>query len=70
MKAPLSPFISAYRKNYNMEHVLLRLLEEWRKNLDNNKTVGGILMDLLKEFDCVSYAFLLAKQPPRVLVIT
>ena len=57
----LSRFISACRKNYNTQHVLLRLLEEWREHLDNNKTVGGILMDLSKAFDCVPHDLLLAK---------
>ena len=56
----LSPFISAYRKNYNTQHVLLRLLEEWREHLDN-KTVGVILMDLSKAFNCVPFDLLLAK---------
>ena len=51
MNAHLSPFISAYQKNYNT-HVFLRLLEEWRGHLDNNKTVEGILMDLSKVFNC------------------
>ena len=51
MNVHLSPFLSAYRKNYNTQHVLLRLLEEWREHLDNNKTVGGILMDLTEAFD-------------------
>ena len=27
----LSPFISAYRKNYSTQQVLIRLLEEWRE---------------------------------------
>ena len=56
-----SDFISAYRKNYNMQHVLLRLLEEWKENLDSNKAMGGILMDLSKAFDCVPHDLLLAK---------
>ena len=61
MNVLLSPFIAAYRKNYNKQYVLLRLLEEWRENLDNNKAVGGILMDLSKAFYCVSHDLLLPK---------
>ena len=61
MNVHLSPFISAYCKNYNMQHVLLSILEEWREHLDNSKTVGGILMDLSKAFDCVPHDLLLAK---------
>ena len=61
MNVHLSSFLSAYRKNYNTQHVLLRLLEEWREHLDNNKRVGGILMDLSKAFDCIPHHLLLAK---------
>ena len=61
MNVHLSPFLSAYRQNYNTQHVLLRLLEEWREHSDNNKTVGGILMDLSRPFDCVPHDLLLAK---------
>ena len=55
-----SPFISVYRESYNMQNVLIRLIEEWRKNLRNNNIVGAVLMDLSKAFDCI----------PRDLVIT
>ena len=43
--------------------MIIRLLEEWRENLDKNYVVGGVLMDLSKAFDCVPYDFLLAKLP-------
>ena len=32
-------------------HVRIRLLEKWRKCLDNNDIVGRVLMDLYKAFD-------------------
>ena len=44
----LSEFISAYRSRYSSQHVLLRLIEEWRKCLDENKVVGAILTGLSK----------------------
>ena len=55
----ISSFISAYRKNYNTQHVMIRLLEEWRENLDKNYVVGGVLMDLSKAFDCIAHDLLL-----------
>ena len=70
MNVHLSPFISAYRKNCNTQHVLLMLLKEWREHLDNNKTVGGILMDLSEAFDCVPNHLLFAKVAANVLMIT
>ena len=40
---------------------MIRLLEEWKENLDKNYVVGGVLMDLSKAFDCVPHDLLLAK---------
>ena len=57
----LSPFISAYRKGYSTQHVLTRLVEEWRERLDDNYIVVAILMDLSKAFDCISHDLIIAK---------
>ena len=41
--------------------MLLRLIEKWKKNLDNNEVVGGVLMDLPKAFDCIPHDLLISK---------
>ena len=47
----LSKFISAYCKSYSSNHVLIRLIEKWKKSLDQKKFVGAVLMHLSKPFD-------------------
>ena len=42
----LSDLISAYIKGYSTNHVLLRLLENWKAALDSNLFTGAILVDL------------------------
>lgn len=57
----LSKYLSAYRKGYSCQHVLLRLIEQWKKALDENKVAGAILIDLSKAFDCLPHDLLIAK---------
>ena len=45
---------SAYRKRYSCEIALVRLVEDWKRSLDNNHAVGVLSTDMSKAFDCLS----------------
>ena len=58
----LSIFVSAYRKMYGTQHVLIRLLEKWREQINHNEIVGTVLLGLCKAFDCIPYDLLITKR--------
>ena len=57
----LSDFISAYRKGYSKNHVLLRLIGNWKAALDSNLFIGAVLIDLSKAFECIPHDLPIAK---------
>ena len=61
LNSSFNPFLAAFRKGFGCQSTLLRLLEDWRKALDNQECVAAILMDLSKAFDCLPHGLLIAK---------
>ena len=54
-------YLSAFRPGYECQSALLRIIEDWKQALDENKYVAAILMDLSKAFDCLSHDLLFLK---------
>ena len=54
------PLLSAYRESHNTQYILVRLIEEWRKNLDSKYFVGAVLMYLSKAFGCIPHDLAIA----------
>ena len=61
----ITPFLSSllcgFRKGYNAQHALVRLLEKFKISLDEGGKAGAVLMDLSKPFDCIRHDLLIAK---------
>ena len=55
------PSLSAFRSGYGCQTALLKIIEDWKKALDENKFVAAILMDLSKAFDCLPHKLLINK---------
>ena len=61
MSNKLSSLLCRFRKRYSTQHALLRLIEKWRKCLDNSEIITAIQMDLSKAYYCISHDLLIAK---------
>ena len=53
METFLSVFVGAFRERYSCDHVLIQLIENWKRALNENFQIGAPLMDLSKAFDCI-----------------
>ena len=57
----LSDNLTAYRKTHSCKTTLIRLVEEWKMELDSGKLVGMLPTDMSKAFDSL-YSPLLIKK--------
>ena len=53
--------MGGYRKGYNPQHVLITLIEKWKKSLDDKEYSGVVFMDLSKAFETINHNLLIAK---------
>ena len=51
----------AYSENYRTNHVLSRLIENWKKAFDQKFLARAVLMNLPKPFDCIPHDLLISK---------
>ena len=60
--APIfSSNVSGFLKGHSCATALIKLTDDWRSALDENKETGVVAIDLSKAFDCICHNLLLAK---------
>ena len=57
----LSSNLSEFMKTHSCCTALLKMTEDWRKNIDNKEAVAAVAMDLSKAFDAINHRLLLTK---------
>ena len=59
MENKFSSYLFGFRKNHNELYSLFKMIEYWKKQLDNGGKVGIIYLDLSKAFDIINYSLVL-----------
>ena len=61
MEKFLSPALCGYRKGFNTQMALIRMIEKMKESLDKKGLAAAVLMDLSKAFDTINHELLIAK---------
>ena len=61
MEDKLSKCLTGFRKSHGTQHVLVTMLEKWKKAVDNEEYVSELFLDLSKAFGTINHDLLLAK---------
>ena len=52
---------SGFRKGYNTQQCMLKMMEKWKRSVNEGKVFGALLTNLSKAFDCLDHDLLIAK---------
>ena len=61
MEKYLNALLCVLRKTHSSQHALFKHLQAWREELDISGSVGTILMDVSKAYDCLPHELLVPK---------
>ena len=62
METKLSKFLTGFQKNQNTQYALLRIIGNWKTQLNKRKKIGVIIMDLSVTFNTLNHNLLVAKR--------
>ena len=57
----LTQFQSGFRPNHSTEDVLIRTVEDWRRDVDQGKAIAAVFIDFSKAFDSIEHSLMLTK---------
>ena len=56
-----SKYLTGFRKSHGTEHLLVTMLEKWKKAVDNGDCVSALFLDISKALDTINHDLLLAQ---------
>ena len=61
MEDKLSKYLTGFRNSHGTQHLLVTMIEKWKKAVNNGEYVSALFLDLLKAFGRINHELLLAK---------